>query len=271
MAAASKCDYDDNDGDKIHLLRQRVKEQHASRKQQEKRRKEQEKALIDEYVVKIAADRELKKKEINDRLASLIKPAKDKSPPRRGGAVGALLLSTSNSPQDATDQAKAADSPRAAMLSKLGSMHKIAGASSPKPPTTAAAVAAANQRRKDKRHEAAVEAKVAELNAALKGRRMLEAFERRGKEAQEKGRRKQGSVPTKLPELEGSAAKEAGAASSTASEDGQEVPDPGSQRHLARRQRLRQMRRVAAQVLNGKKQLAGCLDEAQFPAMMVWG
>ncbi|CAE8710213.1 unnamed protein product, partial [Polarella glacialis] len=165
-----------------------------------------------------------------------------------------------SAPEDAAEaRASGARSPRASG-GRRGSHFSGIGAHAA---AVAAAAAAASQRKRE-----AVEAKVAELNKGLGFRTMLNALERR--ETHEKG-----SGFRKLPRapLQPQKALESGQPQGHYNKDGdpeKQAKDP-SQRHLARRQRLHVMRQVAAEVLKGRRQLAGCFKTeptryVEFPA-----
>jgi hypothetical protein len=251
----------DADARKAQLLSQNLKGKQLEQFKKEQGRKHQEQQLIAEYVHRLEAERSEKKKELQLRLSRL---------KQRKAAVHATpTLVPSLGRAD----------PRSKAVHELASsVDPISVADAPEVTTTtgrrtsAASVSEINsavlsQRRRDKAHEMAVDAKVQQIHEAFGFRRIFEPFEDWADELEnEKGRRVKPLPPlpfaSKVLATPDSLPKEVGLTEKTSKTT--------SHRHLVRRQRLRLMRKVAIQVLKGKQQMVGCLEEESFSPLMVF-
>lgn len=253
----------DADDRKAQLLRQNLKGKQLEKVKKEQGRKYQEQQLIAEYVQRLEAERSEKKKELQLRLSRL---------KQRKAAVHATPTLVPSLGQ--------ADPRSKAVHELASSVDPISVADAPEVTTatggrtSAASVSEINsavlsQRRRDKAHEMAVDAKVQQIHEAFGARRMLEAFEDWDKADEldkEKGRRGKPLQPlpfaSKVLATPDSLPKEVGLTEKTSKTT--------SQRHLVRRQRLRLMHKVAIQVLKGKQQMVGCLEEESLSPLMVF-
>lgn len=244
----------DDDVRKAQLLRQKLKQKQLEQVKKEQGRKQQEHQLIAEYVQRLEVERSEKKKELQQRLSRLKQIQADHSTPTQVSSLGqadqrsktvyelAISVNTTSVLDSPEVKTTAGRRTSAASVSEINS-------------------AVLSQRRRDKAHEMAVDAKVQQIHEAFGARRMLEAIEdwaegRRGKPLP--------SAPfaSKVLAAPDSLSKEVALT--------EETSKATSQRHLVRRQRLRLMRKVAIQVLKGKQQMAGCLDEEGLSPSMAF-
>eukprot|EP00440_Ansanella_granifera_P009452 gb/GFBE01010244.1/.p1 GENE.gb/GFBE01010244.1/~~gb/GFBE01010244.1/.p1 ORF type:complete len:277 (+),score=77.40 gb/GFBE01010244.1/:1-831(+) len=249
--------------ERVKNLRDHVKDQQNEREKKELRRKESEKKLVDEYMQHMEREKAAKKEEIRKRLERLQAQKAKKSISDQGATSSPELLAGSGNTAGSQGLARSGtmgpELSEAAVQSKEAqALVSPAGSAQKKSPAGKRHAKGASRRR-DADAEVRVDEKVAKLNESLGFRPMLNSLERIA--ASENG-----GAFRKLPKMQPITQK--------APEDGdaegqldasQEQHYLRSQRHLARRQRLRLMNQVATEVLHGKKQLVHCFNEADFP------
>eukprot|EP00931_Biecheleriopsis_adriatica_P092346 TRINITY_DN66153_c0_g1_i1.p1 TRINITY_DN66153_c0_g1~~TRINITY_DN66153_c0_g1_i1.p1 ORF type:complete len:295 (-),score=85.73 TRINITY_DN66153_c0_g1_i1:100-984(-) len=286
--SASGGNYAAHDEDKARQLRERVRAQMLGRKKKDYQKREEERKLVEDYKEYVEREKAAKKKEIGDRLERL--KARKKSPVGATKTAGSLTArehyaafhtgssmhletkamdgaESDGSPADRSEKLQIAEdgSPKAAsaMFDSSEAGTQSASPKSRKPGRgKRLGKGVGRSRERSDAAAAVVDERVAKLNESLGFRPMLAALERI--EANDKG-----GAFRKLPNLQPitqKAEEDPGAEGGDGKDEEQFLK---SQRHLARRQRLRLMNQVASEVLKGKQQLANSLEQ-EFPSRMFW-